>query len=515
MSYPTQYTYDPADRISSITYPDGRVVNYTRDSLGRITTVSTTVNGSSQNIVSARTYRPDGLLTGETFGNGISETRQYDLQGRPTLQFLGNADTRVYSYDPNSNLTQEQSLPQVGNYMYDSLDRLNQETLTAKNTENLNYGYDANGNRSTLTTNNKTGFYNYTPNSNRLVNTPQGSVTLDSMGNTLTDAQGRNFSYTNAGQLAHVIVRGKAVGSYTYNAQHQRTRKITTRDTIVYHYDLGGNLILETNANGTPIKAYVWADNQPLAQIDALTKGRNSSEQILYLHTDHLHTPRLATDSTQAVQWRWDGSAFGNASPTGRATINLRRPGEYVDEESNLVHNGYRTLDTDIDRYLQSDPMGLGGGSNTFIHVRDNPLRYIDPMGLKVFCMWDQKTGSFFCIDTDTDKPLADNTCFSGKQGPSRNNPNAQNEKDKGPLPRGWWDIGLDTPMSNPEILSPTLPLTPAISNNSVFNTNRDPFSFWMHGGNPAADPSAGCLICNRNIRNIINQHGGGDLLVR
>ena len=45
VTYTTGYSYDAGNHLTRITYPDGREVNYTRDVLGRIASITTTVNG--------------------------------------------------------------------------------------------------------------------------------------------------------------------------------------------------------------------------------------------------------------------------------------------------------------------------------------------------------------------------------------------------------------------------------------------------------------------------------------
>ena len=107
------------------------------------------------------------------------------------------------------------------------------------------------------------------------------------------------------------------------------------------------------------------------------------AERVHTLHTDHLHTPRLATDAAGAVIWRLqNGRAFGDTAPSGSVTINLRFPGQYYDAESGLHYNWNRYYDPKVGRYITSDPIGLGGGVNTYAYVGGNPVNYSDPLGL-------------------------------------------------------------------------------------------------------------------------------------
>lgn len=57
---------------------------------------------------------------------------------------------------------------------------------------------------------------------------------------------------------------------------------------------------------------------------------------------------------------------------------------QYLDSETGLHYNGARYYEPKTGRYLSSDPIRLQGGMNTYAYANNNPLRYIDPYGLRV-----------------------------------------------------------------------------------------------------------------------------------
>jgi len=54
-------------------------------------------------------------------------------------------------------------------------------------------------------------------------------------------------------------------------------------------------------------------------------------------------------------------------------------------------HNGWRTYDPSLGRYIQSDLTGLDGGINTYLYALANPFIFVDPLGLATFIGFDSE----------------------------------------------------------------------------------------------------------------------------
>jgi len=125
--------------------------------------------------------------------------------------------------------------------------------------------------------------------------------------------------------------------------------------------------------------------------------------RVYYIHADHLDTPRVITDTAGNIVWQWDnadpfGNNVPNENPAGAGTFsfNLRFPGQYADRETNTHYNINRDYDPATGRYVQSDPIGLDGGINTYTYVLGNPLSWVDPMGLANSGHWPRRQSNGF-----------------------------------------------------------------------------------------------------------------------
>src|SRR5262249_41818620 len=90
VQYVVGYHYDASGRLDQLTYPSGRTLSYTFDSLGRVSAMNTTKSGEeAQSVISNVAYHPFGGVKSYTLGNGQQYTRSIDLDGRIASYTLG------------------------------------------------------------------------------------------------------------------------------------------------------------------------------------------------------------------------------------------------------------------------------------------------------------------------------------------------------------------------------------------------------------------------------------------
>ena len=314
-------------------------------------------------------------------------------------------------YDERGNIAVRSINGSITAYRYDGLDRLRAEGLPGIQQFDL----DADGNRLA----DGRSRYRVTPGGQRLAERDGVALIHGPAGHLLADRTWlggrwvqRSLDWTLAGQLKSVRMDGVLVASYHYNEAWQRTRKTLAAPpqgvpaVTLYRHDPDGRLVMEVAgstaqapgvavAPGQVLVRYVWQDAVPVAVVwPPMTPGNPNAaaDRIVYLHADHLNTPRRATDARGVVVWQWLSDAFGAIQADEdmdrdgrRTTINLRFPGQYFDAESGLHYNWHRYYDPQVGRYTQSDPIGLAGGINTYAYAENKPTSLMDPLGLATY----------------------------------------------------------------------------------------------------------------------------------
>jgi RHS repeat-associated protein len=373
------YAYTSGD-LTTLTTASGQTIIYGYNGNHQITSVS--FNGTT--LINGVTYEPFGSVSGWTWGNGTNEARVYDQDGNVTN--LQAAEGFTYGYDSAfriTGITDTDNAALSQSYGYDALDRLTSASGTSLNES---WTYDANGNR--LTQGGTTSStYTVATASNQLASISGGLTRTYAYASSgqITSYGGITFTYMDSGRLSSISNSGSTT-TYIFNALGQRVEKSVTSVTL-FVYDEAGHLLGEYDGSGNLIEETIWMGDVPVATL----QPNGTGVSVYYIHTDHLNTPRRITSpSNNVIVWRWDSEPFGtaaaNQNPSGSGTpfvYNLRFPGQYYDVETGLNYNYFRDYDPATGRYVESDPIGLAGGSySTYAYASGNPVSEIDPLGL-------------------------------------------------------------------------------------------------------------------------------------
>ena len=203
----------------------------------------------------------------------------------------------------------------------------------------------------------------------------------------------QQFGYDENDRLTSVVSASSSWAiSYDPNSNRdgQRIRKFNStgpQSTVLFVYDVQGQLLGEYDHQGRAIREYIWLDDVPVAMFTPDPANASGPPLIFHIHADHLNAPRAVFDTDGVLRWQWLAEPFGTTAaegdPSGRGpfVFNLRFPGQYADVESGLFYNWTRYYDPRDGRYTQSDSIGLDGGINTYAYVAGNPVSMVDPTG--------------------------------------------------------------------------------------------------------------------------------------
>lgn len=379
---------------SFATNTSGYSVTYEHNANAQIDKMS--VNG--QLILQNVLYYPDGSVASWEWGNGQVYDRFNDTSGRVERYTVGdklqnliydNAGRIQQTYrslaaTPNTPISNT-----LVNFNYDNLDRITGNTTTSTT---HGYSYDLTGNRTSLIIGGNSYPYSIAPNSNRLM-AEAGPIarsnTYDNAGNLINNGQD-TYTYYASGRLKQVTRNGTVIASYKYNGLGELVQKTNSNNVSTYYlYDNDHHLVGEYNQQGQAIQTYIYLGDIPVAVIK--NGAGTIQDNLFYIYTDHLNTPREIRNHANQQRWTWypeTAEAFGanppNDNPQGLGTFNfnVRFPGQLYDPITQLSYNYYRDYNPRTGRYIESDPIGLEGGINTYAYVENDPLRYVDPEGL-------------------------------------------------------------------------------------------------------------------------------------
>jgi len=304
-------------------------------------------------------YDNANRLTSITQGTAVVSFTYDDANRRSTLTYP-NGIVATYGYDNANQLT---SLSYA----------LGQTTLG-----DLTYTYDAAGQRTSVGGSwARTGLPSSLTSAtydaaNRIASWSGTSFTYDPNGNLASDGL---TSYTWNARNQLVGMSGGTSASFAYDGVERRRVKTINGSTTEFLYD-GPNFVQELSAGGVPTANLVTG-----LKIDE-TFTRTDANGMTTLLTGSLGSTVSLADAAGSTQTTYTFEPFGATTATGQSSSNAT---QYTGREYDLTVLYYyraRYYAPNVGRFISEDPIGFAGGTNLYAYVSDNPITFIDSLGL-------------------------------------------------------------------------------------------------------------------------------------
>jgi len=413
-SQQTQYQYDVLDRRTLTTYADGSTVATSYDAGNRLLLADDSVSGTIN-----RTY--DGLdrLTLEQTPQG-TVGYIYDVASRRTQMTAASQSPITYSYDDANRLTSIVQSTETVSFTYDDADR--RTTIALPGNIAQGYSYDAASQISSMsygpfgTGSGGLGFvttvlYTYDPGGQRVSAGSFGGdflpaattgTNLFDLNNRQTQTNGFGISYDPNGDPT--VNNTPVANTYTFDVRHRLTKIQQGSTTIAsFQYDAfgrrigkkkgvvttnflydGHNAIQEQDVNDNPLLATPPRPILTGLNIDE-RYARTEGSGRRYFLTDALGSTVGLTDATGTIQQTYSYEPYGEVQAAGSST----NPYQFTGRENDGVGLYYyraRYYSPVLKRFISEDPMNSTKGLNFYAYVDQDPLSYIDPLGLEK--MW-------------------------------------------------------------------------------------------------------------------------------
>jgi RHS repeat-associated protein len=398
----THYTYDSADRITRVTYPDGRFLEFEYDGAGRRIRMADHDGWSIRYL-----YDSAGRLTGLTNESGDPlVSYQYDTLGRLARKDLKNGTYSIYTYDALSQLT---SLVNYGadgailsrfDYTHDALGRATsmstleglwtyQYDLAGQLTEVgfpdgkvLRLTYDAMGNRTSVTENGISTEY-VTNGLDQYTSLGNMTYTYDADGHLISKTDGTKtwtYTYDDEGRLISAVTPD---GTWDYEYDTRGNRVVRNRDGVQRQYLIDpvgmGDVIGEYDGSGFLVARNVHG-------LGLVHRDVPGGFQAYYAY-DRLGNAVTLTDEVGTVLNEYAYSPFGGMIKKQETVPNpFTFQGAFgtTEEGDGQLYMRNRHYDPSLGRFTSPDPLGLTlGDDNLYCYMVNDPVNGIDPLGLQ------------------------------------------------------------------------------------------------------------------------------------